>query len=160
MKGEIILKKLKIVINSIEPVGGSDSGIWGNICIKNGQSYFPFADWSDIISSILCLWLDAIKQFISTNFKEKCELFFMDGPYEMEFIPRDNLITALFCEGNCVLMQEESIDFDDFVKQLINISHRFLNEFQKFSSNRALKEVRVKLDILEKYLAITGFAPT
>ena len=84
----------------------------------------------------------------------------MDGPYKMEFIPHHNQITALFCEGNCVLMQEESIDFDDFVKQLINISHRFLNEFQKFSSNRALKEVRVKLDILEKYLAITGFAPT
>ena len=71
MKGEIVLKKLEIVISSIEIPDGSDegSGIWGDICIKNKQCYFPFEDWSDVVSSILCLWLDAIKQFISTNFK-------------------------------------------------------------------------------------------
>ena len=33
---------------------------------------------------------------------------------EHQLIPHHNQITALFCEGNCVLMQEESIDFDDF----------------------------------------------
>ncbi len=157
-----MLKKLEIVISSIEIPDGSDvgSGIWGDICIKNKQCYFPFEDWSDVVSSILCLWLDAIKQFISTNFKGICKLFFMDGPYKMEFIPHHNQITALFCEGNCVLMQEDSIDFDDFVRQLINISHCFLDEFQKFSSYSTLKEVKVKLDIFEKYLATTGFTPT
>lgn len=60
------------------------SGIYGDLFCKVGKTFFPSEGWTDIISSVLCMWMDEIGKMVKTYQVKKCGLPFMEGPYEIQ----------------------------------------------------------------------------
>ncbi|MBQ8814994.1 MAG: hypothetical protein IJZ85_10935 [Lachnospiraceae bacterium] len=102
--------------------------IWGNIYIEIDGTCFPDNEWYDAVSSVLEMWIDCVIEFVRKK-KEKCVLFFMDGPYEMQVRVHENNVIFIACkERGGEVYAEGMADFETFVNLFLNCTNEFLEK--------------------------------
>lgn len=106
------------------------SEIYGDLFCKVGKKFFPSEGWTDIISSVLCMWMDEIGKMINTYQVKKCGLPFMEGPYEIQLRRLNSDKTTVLIN---FLYMRKSID-----KGIIISLHQIAAEINR-SVNRILK---------------------
>ena len=57
--------------------------IWGRVCFKIGDQFFPDRDWTDLVAGFLTTWLDALTR-IATGTAAERRVWFMDGPFAID----------------------------------------------------------------------------
>lgn len=138
--------------------------IWGVVYIQLGEISFPDKEWDDAVSSILVMWSEEVSQFIASQYKNKCDLYFMDGPFKIQlFMNTSGNIVASFVGNNKVLVSEAEIQITDLVTQLQNASKELIEVLKDQKNSYIFNSVRssyLELNhIASKHLHIDPYHP-
>lgn len=124
------MNTIQLHINSLEfddGIIGCES-IWGKIYVEIDGAYFPDNEWYDAVSSVLEMWMDSVIGFIRKK-KEKCVLYFMDGPYEMQFRAHEKNDIYIVCkERDGEVYAEGIVDFQTLVNLFLKCTSDFLEK--------------------------------
>lgn len=117
------------VIKSIDfkdTISAETSSIWGEIHVQINGFCFPDAEWYDVLSSLLDMWLFEILDFIY-NKKTQCMLYFMDGPYAIQIqTSPDNQIFLLHYEHGDGTFVNTTVNSYDFLCSFLNCANLFI----------------------------------
>lgn len=102
-------------------------GIWGVLYVEIGGKCFPSSQWWDVASSVLDMWQQSLIAF-SQGQADRCDLFFMDGPYQINLIRQDNgSVSAHFLKrGDPPIMEFAAIDFPSFIASVTACKEKLL----------------------------------
>lgn len=65
----------------------ADKSIYGELFFEFGNMYFPSKGWTDIISSVIDMWvINLIDLLQSTEDSNEYEFYFMDGSYYIKLV--------------------------------------------------------------------------
>jgi len=133
--------------------------IVGELYIKIDNFYFPSYGWSDIISSVLDMWMDNLISLIQSDRDDEIkELFFMDGPYYLRIIgiKDDNVVITMFAHDKQINQNPIEVKFNNIlweIRKIITIIEIDYNLKKEYCINSLVQ----KLDFLEKIASKNGY---
>ena len=66
-----------------------------HLYVTLGIACFPEEDWVEVVDATLELWVPALTSFL-TGHTDQCRLEFMDGPFEVRLLRKEETIIARF----------------------------------------------------------------
>jgi hypothetical protein len=116
--------KIKIIVSpdSFERSVHS-SNVVGHIWFENGQFSFPDRAWYDFPVIILGWWANSLAELLG-NRRDKCELYFMDGPYKLVVEAIENNIWNIRflkdTNSGIQFMYELLVDYKRLIRQVFS----------------------------------------
>lgn len=119
--------------------------VYGDFYIEIDNITFPNDGWSDIISSVLDMWIDNVIKLLESDFKTTVELNFMDGPYYLEVSCRckDILEVHLFSRDIKVYENPFEVSFYNFLSEIIKVTSNMLR-YQRLENVSSIKKLNKK----------------
>ncbi len=125
---------MELILNSIDfaenrPSDGFSSG--GELYFAVGEGFFPSEHWYDCAWLDLKTWLPRLISF-GSNHTDSCELSFLDGPYVLRLIRReDGSICADFLRNQKRIDSAQNVNLPALLKSALSCCRkydRFLHE--------------------------------
>lgn len=87
-----------------ETYSWSEDSVYGEIFVEFDSIMFSHDGWSDIISSLLDMWIDNTIELLESISNSTVEFCFMDGPYyfKVSWIREDTLGITLYSRDSKV----------------------------------------------------------
>lgn len=123
------MEKIQLQIDSLE-YEEKYHNIWGNICFKFGDRYFPDENWTDLISGVFSMWANELMAFLQGN-KSNAILRFMDGPFFVHISTEKNGHLLLSCQNYKHEEFQVIVSQACFITEIINTVQKFLLECDK-----------------------------
>lgn len=136
----------------------NERSIYGEFYIEIGTIMFPYADWSDIISSVLDMWIDNTIHLLQFNYNSIAEFNFMDGPYyfNASCISNETLEIYLFSKNIKVNEKPYEISFYNFISELVKTTGIIL-KYEQIRDVSSIKELYKKYIKLKKLAKLKGY---
>jgi hypothetical protein len=100
--------------------------ITGEIFFQFGDSYFPESHWNDFIVVILIWWNKSIRLLETASVGASVDFNFMDGPFYVRGLKKDNKIVSLsFIRRNRIDVEVISLldtEIDSLKKSIVKAS--------------------------------------
>lgn len=133
----------------------NERSVYGKIFTEFDNIIFPHGGWSDIISSVLDMWVDNTIELLQSNSNSTVEFNFMDGPYYFKAfcISEEILEITLFLRDIKVNESPYEISFYNFLSEIIKITSNVLRneQIENVSSIKKLYKKYKKLKKLAEY---------
>ncbi len=136
----------------------NDRSVFGDFYIEINDILFPNKGWSDIISSILNMWIDNIIKLLQGDLKTRVEFDFMDGPYYFEATCGNNDLLDIYLFSRDIKVNDApyEISFYNFISEIISITSSMLRT-EKIKDVSSIKELSKKYSTLKKIAKYKGY---
>jgi len=125
---------LNILVNELSLEQNKRGTITGEVYFQVGNTYFPESHWSDLIVVILTWWNKSINLIITSSVGVSAEFNFMDGPYFVKGIKKDEeVVTLSFYKRNLTndeLLYTVNTEILELKSRIVEASARVLNTVQ------------------------------
>lgn len=116
---------IQLLVDKLETDCIENCSIWGRICFKIDDVFFPDAMWNDIVSSVLEMWGNALYEFIRFQ-KAECELCFMDGDYKAVLTKAEGGRAAVSFQANDAVVMKYHTEISMFVENVLSCTEPVL----------------------------------
>ncbi|WP_156830085.1 hypothetical protein [Paenibacillus sp. HW567] len=106
--------------------------ITGEVYFQFGDAFFPDCNWNDFIVVILTWWNKSIKLLETSSAGTSQDFNFLDGPFYVHGVKKDNLhITLSFIrrnKANLEVIASLDTEIDSLKKSIVKASRKVLKE--------------------------------
>lgn len=115
-----------------------------------GDEFFPEADWVDLVSADLELWIPGLTSFF-TGHTDFCCLDFMDGPFSLQLLRSGNGVRARFLKNGTDCLPECTPDEPYLIRSVVKALRGFNRaRFEAGEESLYVKETAILNQLLRK----------
>lgn len=125
---------ISVVVNESTFEINKRNSITGEIFFELEDSYFPESNWNDFVVVILTWWNKSIRLLESSSVGTSVDFNFMDGPYYVRAVKKDDIFVSLSFirrnKANLELITTLDVETDSLKKSIVKASKKVIREIQ------------------------------
>lgn len=144
------MKNIKIVSNPCT-YEVDEFFIFGEFYFDIDGLFFPCFEWTDLVSSVLTMWLQVLKHGIE-NKSRSVELCFMDGPYSFQLERNGQDLAYLSAYNDDKLIYSNIlIGIEDFYNEVLNKAYTLIIKYKGFNLSSLKKSYNAFIKTMKKH---------